>query len=230
MITLRPAAARGHADHGWLRSFHSFSFADYYDPEHMGFRSLRVINEDIVAGGMGFGMHGHRDMEILTYVLSGRLAHRDSLGNGADITPGEVQRMSAGHGIRHSEMNPSASEPVHLLQIWIEPVLRGVAPSYAQERFPVGDGLQVVASPDGQGGSLTINAAAVVHAGRLAANASASIPLSRGRHAWVQVARGSLLIDGHALTAGDGAAISDQDAVNLNAGTNGCEVVVFDLA
>lgn len=232
MMTLRPAAARGHANHGWLDSHHTFSFADYHDPEHMGFRALRVINEDRVAPGKGFGTHGHRDMEILSYVLEGALAHKDSMGTGSVIRPGDVQRMSAGTGVMHSEMNASPSEPVHFLQIWILPDRRGVAPGYGQKEIPRAEKegrLRVVASPDGRDGSVTLHADAIVHAGLFDAGASAELGLAPGRHAWVHVARGKVRVNGRELSAGDGAALSDEANVRVE-GVDGGEVLVFDLA
>ena len=234
MITIRPAHERGHARHGWLDSRHTFSFADYYDPAHMGFRGLRVINEDRVEPGEGFGAHSHRDMEIISYVLDGGLEHKDSLGTGAVIRPGDVQRMSAGTGVTHSEFNASRSEPVHFLQIWILPAARGIRPSYEQKSFPAAERqgrLRVVASPDGRDGSVTINADAVVHAGLLGAGETARLPLGAGRHAWVQVARGHLRLDGRDLAPGDGAAVTDEPAVELEGrGDETAEVLVFDLA
>jgi quercetin 2,3-dioxygenase len=232
-LVLRPAAARGGAHHGWLDTKHSFSFADYYDPRHMGFRSLRVINEDRIAPAGGFPMHPHRDMEIVTYVLEGGLEHKDTLGNGSVIRPGEVQQMSAGRGIRHSEFNPSRSQGVHLLQIWIEPDVQGVQPSYDQKVFPADDRtnrLRVVASPDGQDGSIRIHsstrlAAATIEPGRSIAH---TVPL--GRHAWVQVARGSLDVNGKPLAQGDGLAATAPGVLEMTARERGAEVLVFDLA
>jgi redox-sensitive bicupin YhaK (pirin superfamily) len=231
MIHVRPAGDRGHAAHGWLESRHTFSFADYYDPAHMGFRALRVINEDRVAPGQGFGTHPHRDMEIVSYVLSGALEHRDSLGTGSVIRPGDVQRMSAGTGVAHSEYNASDREPVHFLQIWLLPTRRGLAPSYEQRAF--GDDekrgrLRVVASPDGRDGSVTIHTDAVVYAGLFDQGELAELPLAPGRHAWVQVARGRVRVNGRELAAGDGVAISDEPAVTVE-GTSGGEVIAFDL-
>src|SRR5262245_27464338 len=213
MITVRPSEARGRAEHGWLHSRHTFSFADYHDPRHMGFRVLRVINEDVVEPGMGFGRHGHRDMEIISYVLEGGLQHADSLGTGSVIRPGEVQRMSAGTGVLHSEMNASPDQRVHFLQIWIEPAQRGVAPGYEQRAYPAEerrDRLRLVASPDGAQGSLTIHQDARLFAALLSAGGSVSHPLAGGRHSWVQVARGAVKVGEAALRAGDGAAISDE--------------------
>ncbi len=231
MMNLRKAGERGGADHGWLNTRHTFSFAEYYDPEHMGFRALRVINEDRVTPGMGFGTHGHRDMEIISYVLEGALAHRDSTGGGGVITPGEVQRMSAGTGVRHSEMNGSKTEGVHFLQIWIEPDREGVTPSYEQKKFELAQkkGLLLVASPDGASGSVKINADARLHAARLGDGEVASVALAEGRHAYVHVARGEVKVNGQALGAGDGAALSNEPKVALE-GVKGAEVLVFDLA
>jgi redox-sensitive bicupin YhaK (pirin superfamily) len=231
MITVRRAAERGHTRIDWLDSWHTFSFGDYYDPQHIEFRTLRVINEDFVAPGKGFGTHPHRDMEIVTYVLDGALEHRDSLGNGSVIRPGEIQRMSAGTGIRHSEFNGSSSETVHLLQIWIMPERGGLPPGYEQRALPAGvrGGLQVIASRDGRAGSVTIHQDAAIHAAQLATGASVEHPLAAGRHAWVQVARGALTVNGQALHAGDGAAVSSERAVQLRADAD-AEVLLFDLA
>jgi quercetin 2,3-dioxygenase len=232
MITLRRSSERGHARHGWLDSRHTFSFADYHDPAHMGFRALRVINEDRVAPGQGFGSHSHRDMEIISYVLDGALAHKDSMGTGAVIRPGDVQRMSAGTGVTHSEMNASATAPVHFLQIWIQPDRRGHVPGYEQRAFPSADKagrLRLVASPDGQDGSITIHADAQLFAGELAAGQAADHALAPGRHAWVHVVRGAARVNGHALAAGDAAALTGEPAVHLE-GTDAAEVLVFDLA
>lgn len=231
MITIRPSAERGHANHGWLDSFHTFSFADYWDEDHVQFRDLRVINEDRVAGGGGFPTHGHRDMEIITWVLSGALDHKDSLGTGATIRPGDAQRMSAGSGIRHSEFNASRSEPVHLLQIWIEPSKAGIKPGYEQKHFPISERqgrLRLVASPDGREGSITITADASLYSGVFASGQQGAITLAKGRHAWVQVAKGAVTVNGTALTAGDGAALSDEAQVEVVA-TKDAEVLVFDL-
>ncbi|WP_242354520.1 MULTISPECIES: pirin family protein [unclassified Anaeromyxobacter] len=232
MITVRRSEARGHFDHGWLDTRHTFSFADYHDPGHMGFRTLRVINEDRVAPGQGFGTHGHRDMEILSYVLSGRLAHRDSMGTGSTIGPGEVQRMTAGTGVLHSEFNGSDSEPVRFLQIWILPERRGLLPGYEQKQFPEEERrgrLRLVASRDGADGSVTIHQDARVYAALLGAGERAVLPLEAGRHAWVQVARGTLRLGDETLAAGDGAAMSDEREVRLE-GVEAAEVLVFDLA
>lgn len=232
MITTRPADTRGHADHGWLDSHHTFSFADYHDPRHMGFRALRVINEDRVQPGRGFGTHPHRDMEILSYVVEGELAHRDSLGTGSIIRPGDVQRMSAGSGVSHSEYNASTTDPVHFLQIWILPERRGIQPGYEQRAFPgaARDGaLRLVASQDGRDDSLTVHADVAVHAGLFTAGQRAELPLAAGRHAYVQVVRGEVRVNGLTLHSGDGAALSNEPAVQLE-GIDGAEVLVFDLA
>ncbi len=232
MMTIRPGNERGHAQHGWLDSHHTFSFADYYDPAHMGFRALRVINEDRVDPGEGFPPHPHRDMEIVSYVLEGALEHKDSMGTGSVIRPGDVQRMSAGTGVRHSEYNASKTELVHFLQIWIVPDARGIRPSYEQKRFPAEEKqgrLRVVASPDGRDGSVTLNADAVLHAGIFAKGESAELPLRDGRRAWIHVARGSVRVNGRDLSAGDGAAIEDERTVRIE-GIDSGEVLVFDLA
>ena len=231
MMNLRKAAERGGADHGWLDTKHTFSFAEYYDLNHMGFRALRVINEDRVTPGMGFGTHGHRNMEIISYVLEGALAHEDSTGGGGVITPGEVQRMSAGTGVRHSEMNGSKSEPVHFLQIWLEPDREGVTPSYEQKKFDLAEkrGLQLLASPDGANGSVKINADAKLYAARLGDGETASVAVAGDRHAYVHVARGEVKVNGQTLSAGDGAALSNETKVALE-GVHGAEVLVFDLA
>jgi redox-sensitive bicupin YhaK (pirin superfamily) len=231
-ITIRPASERGHFDHGWLDTYHTFSFADYHDPEHMGFRSLRVINDDRVAGGTGFGMHPHRDMEILTIILEGALEHRDSMGTGSVIRPGEVQRMTAGTGVFHSEKNPSKKEPVHLLQIWILPEERGLAPGYEQKNFPIEERRGVftlVASRDGRSGSLTIHQDASVFATLLRPGDEVGHELAPGRHAWIHVARGRVSLDGRDLGPGDGASISDAERFSLR-GVEEAEVIVFDLA
>jgi quercetin 2,3-dioxygenase len=230
-MVIRRAGERGHAQHGWLDSFHTFSFADYYDPAHMGFRALRVINEDRVSPGQGFGTHGHRDMEIISYVLAGQLEHKDSLGTGAIVRPGEVQRMSAGTGVRHSELNPSRTEPLHFLQIWIVPATLGTPPSYEQKAFPESERrgkLRLVASPDGREGSVTINQDVRLLAGLLGAGESTRYQLAAGRHAWIQVARGRLDLGGTRLDAGDAAAVTQGGALDL-AGVDSAEVLVFDL-
>ncbi len=229
MITVRKSAERGHADHGWLDSRHTFSFADYYDPDHMGFRALRVINEDRVAPGKGFGPHPHRDMEIVSYVLAGALAHKDSTGTGATIRPGEVQRMSAGTGVVHSEHNASREAPVHFLQIWLLPDQRGMAPGYEQKAFAdLAGRMRLVASPDGADGSLVIHSNARLYAGILAAGQTAEVPLAAGRHGWVQVARGKVRVNGRDLEAGDGASVSEERALRLE-GVDDAEVLAFDL-
>lgn len=235
MITLRPANERGHANHGWLDTYHTFSFADYYDPKHMGFRSLRVINDDRVEAGRGFGTHPHQDMEIVTYVLEGELAHKDSMGTGATIVPGEVQRMSAGTGVLHSEFNHSKSDEVHLLQIWILPEKRGLEPSYEQKFFADEEKLnrfRVVASRDGRDGSVKIHQDGSIHAALVEEGKSATYTLEKGRYAWVHVARGSVTLNGKTLNAGDGAAISDEEKLTLVGNTVGkkAEVLLFDLA
>ena len=232
MIKIRPAEERGHASHGWLDSYHTFSFADYHDPEHMGFRHLRVINDDRVAPGMGFGMHPHRDMEILTYVLEGALEHRDSMGNGSVIKPGRVQRMTAGTGVTHSEFNPSQTDPVHLLQIWVLPEKKGLPPDYEEREFPGDDRrgrLRLVASRDGREGSTHWKQDAELYATLLSPGETVSHPLKPGRHAWAQVARGAVTLNGHALKAGDGAAISEEEGVEIRAEAE-TELLLFDLA
>ena len=232
MITIRRATERGHFNFGWLDTSHTFSFGDYYDPRFMGFRSLRVINEDHVHGGRGFPTHGHRDMEIITYVLDGALEHRDSIGTGSVIRPGEVQRMSAGTGVRHSESNSSKTAPVHLLQIWIMPDRQGIEPSYEQKLFSDDEKrgrLRLIASPDGSDGSVRVQQDARVFATVLDAGQEVSYPLQPKRHAWVQVARGSIELNGQLLEQGDGAAISDEVALEL-IGKESAETLLFDLA
>ena len=232
MITRRPSQERGHAQHGWLDSYHTFSFADYHDPRHMGFRTLRVINEDRVQPGKGFGTHPHRDMEIISYVLEGALAHKDSLGTGSVIRPGEVQRMSAGTGVTHSEFNSSQTELVHFLQIWILPERTGLPPGYEQRAFPTAEKqgeLRLVASRDGREGSVTIHQAVDLYASLLAPGEVVTHPLSRGHHAWVQVARGSIMLNDSPLSAGDGAAVSDETRLTVTA-TDQAEVLLLDLA
>ncbi|MDE2584951.1 MAG: pirin family protein [Betaproteobacteria bacterium] len=229
MIQLRPAAARGHADHGWLVARHSFSFADYYDPAEMGWGALRVINEDRIRPGAGFGTHGHRDMEIVTYLLSGSLEHRDSLGHGGIIRPGEVQRMTAGTGIRHSELNPSPTEVAHLLQIWIEPATRGSRPGYEQKALPASDrGLTLVASPDGAEDSLTIGQDARLHLLRLAPGDTLDFSLAPGHLAYLHLVRGALSANGLALAEGDGAKVKDESRLQF-AATAASECLIFDL-
>ena len=232
MLTLRRARDRGHADHGWLNTFHTFSFADYYDPAQMGFRALRVINEDRVQPAMGFGTHPHRDMEIISYVLEGALAHQDSMGTGATIRPGEVQRMTAGTGVTHSEFNASKTELVHFLQIWLLPSEKGLKPGYEQkafERSTLEGQLKLIASPDGREGSVTIHTDAALYAGVLASGSAAELALEPGRHAWVHVARGVAKVNGQELRAGDGAALSEEPKVRVE-GLDAAEVLVFELA
>jgi redox-sensitive bicupin YhaK (pirin superfamily) len=232
MIIVRPSDERGKADHGWLNSRHTFSFADYYDHRHMGLGALRVINEDRVAPGAGFDTHRHRDMEIISYVLEGALEHKDSIGTGSVIRPGEVQRMSAGTGIAHSEYNASTSEPVHFLQIWLLPDRVGLPPSYEQKAFPAGERtnrLRLVASPDGRDGSLTVHQDVNLYASNLEARGKARLELPEGRHAWVQVARGGVDVNGRRLVAGDGAAVLDERTIEF-ASEGGGEILVFDLA
>ncbi len=232
MITLRKAAARGSADHGWLKTRHSFSFADYHDPAHMGFGNLRVINEDRIAPGTGFGTHGHRDMEIVSVVLDGALAHRDSMGHGTTIVPGEVQRMSAGRGVTHSEFNGARDQETHFLQIWILPTQLGIAPGYEQKAFAEADKrgrLRLVASPDGRDGSLTVHADASLYIGLFDDDERARLALANGRLGYVHLARGSLLVNGHALEAGDGALLRGEPQIELAHG-RAAEVLVFDLA
>ncbi|MFN8751220.1 MAG: pirin family protein [Betaproteobacteria bacterium] len=232
MSALRRAADRGHANHGWLDSRHTFSFADYYDPQEMGFGSLRVINEDRVAPAMGFGTHPHRDMEIISYVLAGALEHRDSLGTGSVIRPGDVQRMSAGTGVTHSEFNASRSEPVHFLQIWIEPAQRGVQPGYEQKHFPHEEKrgrLRLVASPDGAQGSVAIHQQAWVHALLLDGGERVAHPLPPGNLAYVHVARGALVVNGQALGPGDGLKVTAEAELTFEQG-RGAEVLLFQMA
>jgi redox-sensitive bicupin YhaK (pirin superfamily) len=232
MIAVLPSSERFHTEAGWLDSRHSFSFADHYDPERLGFRALRVINDDRVEPARGFGSHSHRDMEIITYVLSGELGHKDSLGNGSVIRPGDVQRMSAGTGVVHSEMNPSRSEPVHFLQIWIVPDRPGHPPGYEQKAFPkvaLRGKLRLVASSDGREGSVSIHQDASVYAGLLEPGERVSHEPRAGRHAWVHVARGSVELNGKTLREGDGAAVSDEPRLDLTA-KDSAEVLLFDLA
>lgn len=232
MIRIRKAGDRGHFDHGWLDTFHSFSFAEYRDPRYEGFRSLRVINEDRVAPGKGFGTHGHRDMEILSFVLAGAMEHRDSLGTGSVIRPGDVQRMTAGTGVRHSEFNASESDVLHLLQVWILPESEGLPPGYEQRAFPEAersDRLRLVASREGRDGSLTIHQDADVMVATLRAGASVEHALRPGRAAWVQVASGELSVSGQPLRAGDGAAVTDEESIAM-AASRDAEILVFDLA
>jgi redox-sensitive bicupin YhaK (pirin superfamily) len=230
-MTIRKAADRGHANHGWLDSHHTFSFADYYDPDHMGFRALRVINDDRVKGGQGFGAHPHRDMEIISYVLEGGLAHKDSTGTDGVIRPGDVQRMSAGTGVVHSEYNASKTDTVHFLQIWLLPEKRGIQPGYEQKTFGETDKrgkLRLVASRDASDGSLAIHTDARVYAGLFDKGESAKLELAPGRHAWLQVARGKVKVNGAELSDGDGVAVSDERTVSIEGVADG-EVVAFDL-
>jgi hypothetical protein len=232
MQQIRRAAERGHADHGWLKTYHSFSFADYYDPAHMGFASLRVINDDTVAPGTGFGTHGHRDMEILTYILDGELEHKDSMGTGSVIRPGDVQRMSAGSGVQHSEFNPSPNASTHLLQIWIQPDVTGIRPSYEQKHFDKAsrtNRLCLVASVDGGQGAVTIHQDAGVYAAILDGGPVLEHVLRMGRQAYVHVARGELTVNGERLSGGDALKISGSPVVTL-ADAAAAEILLFDLA
>jgi quercetin 2,3-dioxygenase len=232
MIRHRKSDERGHFDHGWLQTYHTFSFSRYYDPRHMGFRSLRVMNEDWIAPGQGFGTHGHDNMEIVTYVLEGALAHRDSLGSGDVLHPGEFQRMTAGTGISHSEFNASPTDPVHLYQIWLLPEREGLEPSYEQKAFPRGEQngrLRLVASPDGHDGSLTIRQDARIYLGSLDQDQELTYALANQRHAWLQVLRGKVALAGVDLSAGDGAAVSEESALAIRANAPS-EVMLFDLA
>lgn len=231
MLRLRKASDRGRADHGWLESYHTFSFGDYHDAEHMGFSSLRVINDDRVQPGKGFGLHPHRDMEIISYVLEGSLAHKDSMDNGSEITAGEVQRMSAGKGVWHSEFNPSDTDPVHFLQIWIYPDEKGIEPEYEQRRIDPAEKLNrlfLVASADGREGSMRIHQNASLYIASVEKDKSVSLPLSQGRKGWLQVAQGEARLNDLDLKAGDGVAISDEESVELT-GITEAEVLFFDL-
>jgi redox-sensitive bicupin YhaK (pirin superfamily) len=231
MIALRRSEERGHADHGWLMSLHSFSFANYYDPAHMGFGPLRVINEDRIAPGSGFGTHAHRDMEIISYVLEGELAHRDSMGNGSVIRPGDVQRMSAGSGVRHSEYNHAADQVTHFLQIWIEPNVTGITPSYEEKRFSAADKrdrLRLIASPDGAEGSLLIHQDARVYAAHIDADRSLTQALASGRLYYLHLIRGALAVNGHRLGTGDAAKLHRESALSVTA-TEDSELLLFDL-
>jgi quercetin 2,3-dioxygenase len=231
MIITRPGEERGHANHGWLKTYHTFSFANYYDENHMGFRSLRVINEDYVAPHMGFGTHPHRDMEIITYVLGGAVEHKDSMGTHGVIRPGEVQRMSAGTGVRHSEMNPS-DETLHLMQIWILPGKQGLQPSYEQKAFPEKERqgrFRLVASPDGRDGSVTVHQDMTLHTTLLGKGEKTEYALKPGRFAWIQLARGSGTLNGVALKAGDGAAVAEETSLVLTA-NEPVEALLFDLS
>ena len=232
MIDVRPAEQRGHADYGWLDTWHTFSFNDYYDRRHMGFRTLRVINDDRIRPGQGFGLHPHRDMEIITYVLEGSLRHKDSLGNGSIIEAGDVQMMSAGNGVMHSEFNPSQSDPVHLLQIWILPDTRGGVPTYAQRKLTRGEklgGFKLIASPDGRDGSFKIKQNANVYAAIIEKDKSITLPVQAGRHGWLHVAVGQVQLDTQTLSAGDGAALSVEQGIKLT-GLTESEVLLFDLS
>jgi quercetin 2,3-dioxygenase len=231
MLTLRRSAERGHANHGWLDSHHSFSFANYYDPEHMGWGNLRVINEDRIAPGTGFGTHGHRDMEIVSYVLEGNLAHKDSMGNIKGIPPGDVQRMSAGTGVQHSEFNHAPQQTTHFLQIWIQPNVTGIAPSYEQKTFDEGakrGKLRLVAAPDGAEGAVTIHANARIYAGLFDGGESAELQLATGRKGYVHLVRGELEVNGNTLKAGDAAMLDNETRVQVRNGRQ-AEVLVFDL-
>lgn len=232
MIAIRAADERGHADHGWLDTYHTFSFASYRDARHMGFRALRVMNEDIVQPGRGFGEHPHHDMEIVTYILEGALAHRDSMGNGEVLRPGEFQRMSAGTGITHSEFNPSDDEPVHLYQIWLFPNRKGIEPSYEQKRFAEEERrnrLRLVASPDGAEDSLRIHQDARIYLSTIDVGQRVNHTLADGRHAWLQVVRGAVSLNGHDLETSDGAAVSEERLLTIQA-KGVAEIMLFDLA
>ena len=232
MITLRASQDRGYADHGWLKSYHSFSFAGYHDHAHMGWGNLRVINEDRIAPGTGFGTHGHRDMEIISYVLSGAIGHKDSIGNAASIPPGDVQRMSAGTGVQHSEFNHAPSETTHFFQIWIEPNVRGIPAGYEQKSFSQAEkqgALRLVASPDGAQGSVTIHADAKMYAGLFSGDEAAQLPLDPNRKAYVHLVRGELAVNGLLLKTGDAAKVSGESLLNLALGKD-AEVIVFDLS
>lgn len=231
MLRIRKATQRGHANHGWLDTYHTFSFADYYDPREMGYSVLRVLNDDTVSPGMGFGTHGHADMEIVSIVLEGMLEHQDSMGNRTRIVPGDVQRMSAGTGVRHSEYNPSDSEPVHFLQIWILPECKGLAPGYAQKAFPQSERqgtLRLVCSPDGRDGSLVLHQDAFLYVSTLVASQSATYALRPDRRAYLHVARGHLQVNGQLLSAGDGARLEDEPEIRLASG-DAAELLLFDL-
>jgi hypothetical protein len=232
MIRIRPSQARGHFNHDWLDTYHTFSFGDYFDPDHVNFRALRVMNEDRIAPGQGFGTHGHRDMEIVTYVLSGALAHRDSLGHGEALRPGEFQHMSAGTGIRHSEFNPSQTEPVHLYQIWLLPEKNGLQPSYGQHAFDAAGRRgkwQLTASPDGRDGSLAIRQDARIYLATLDGGEELKYELPTARHAWLQVLRGGVTLNGQPMAEGDGAAVSQESSLAVRA-EKPAEIMLFDLA
>ena len=231
MIQIRRSQERGHADHGWLNSYHSFSFADYHDPAHVSFGPLRVINEDRVKPGTGFGTHGHRDMEIVSYVLDGALAHKDSMGTGSTIRPGDVQRMSAGRGVTHSEFNASTTDPVHFLQIWLLPNALGTAPGYEQQHFPESEKrgrLRLIASPDGAEGSVRIQQDARLHAGLFDGAEALQMAWNPRRLLYVHVARGTVMVNGHALSAGDALKATEASELRIGGG-HGAEVLVFDL-
>jgi redox-sensitive bicupin YhaK (pirin superfamily) len=231
MLNIRRSNERGYADHGWLKSYHTFSFADYFDPKHVEFGALRVINEDRVAAGAGFGTHGHRDMEIISYVLEGELAHKDSMGTGATIRPGDVQRMSAGRGVMHSEFNPSGDTPAHFLQIWIQPDQKGVVPSYEQKHFAAEEKrgqLRLIASKDGADGSVRIHQDAKVYAGLFDGAEQAELAVGADRQVYLHVARGTVAANGNVLNAGDALTLTDAQSLSLDKG-QGAEVIVFDL-
>ena len=230
-MTIRRANERGHAEHGWLDSHHTFSFADYFDPDHMGYRTLRVINDDTVEAGKGFGTHGHRDMEIISYVLEGALEHKDSMGTGSVIRPGDVQRMSAGTGVRHSEFNGSKNEPVHFLQIWITPEKAGLDPSYEEKRFSTEEKqgrLRLIGSRDGRDGSITIHQDTSLYAGVFGKGEEATYDLAKGRHLWLHVAKGSVTVNGEVLRSGDAVAIEEPGTVKV-VGQDSGEILLFDL-
>lgn len=232
MLTIRKSEDRGYADHGWLKSYHSFSFADYYDPAHMGWGNLRVINDDLIAAGGGFGKHGHRDMEIVTYVTTGALAHQDSMGNGTTIPPGDVQRMSAGRGVMHSEFNHAPDATTHLFQIWIEPREKGIAPGYEQKTFAEAEKrgrLRLIASPDGADGSVTIHADASIYAGLFDADETVTLPLNPARKAYLHVAKGIVAVNGQNLQKGDAALFANESSLTLS-NAQDAEVLFFDLA
>lgn len=232
MITVRKSEERGHAQHGWLESYHTFSFSSYHDPRYMGFRDLRVINQDRVQPGEGFGTHGHRDMEIVSYVISGALEHKDSLGTGSVLRPGDVQRMSAGRGVTHSEFNHSKAEEVHFLQIWILPARQGIAPGYEEKRFGEDEKknrLRVIVSPDSREGSLKIHQDATIYASILDPGTTLEHPLAPGRHAWVQLIQGELDLGGQVLRPGDGASVSQESLLRFQA-LKRAEFLLFDLA
>ncbi len=232
MLTLRKSADRGYADHGWLQSFHSFSFAGYFDPAHMGWGNLRVINEDRIAPGAGFGTHGHQNMEIISYVISGELAHKDSMGNVKGIPPGDVQRMSAGRGVQHSEFNHAPNQTTHFFQIWIEPNVRGIAPSYEQKTVPAAQkqgALRLVASPDGEGDSVVIHADARMYCGVFDGSQTSTMVLDPARKVYVHLVRGTIAVNGAMLAAGDAALLAQEDALRLDQASD-AEVLVFDLS